>query len=65
MGVDAYNNERVLKFNERNKFKYLYSTEEEEMNELHVDDEEMYTRLMFLDLIHTEILECPEQYRNM
>ena len=63
--VDAYNNERVLKFYERNKFKYLYSTEEEEMNELHVYDEEMYTRLMFLDLIHTEILECPEQYRNM
>lgn len=62
--VDAYNQDRVLKFYERNKFKYLYSTENEERQELHIHEKErMHTRLMFLDLIHTEILDCPEQYR--
>ena len=62
--VDAYNQEKVLKFYERNKFKYLYATEDEEREEMHVcGKEKILTRLMFLDLIHTEILECPKQFR--
>ena len=64
--VDAYNQEKVLNFYERNKFKYLYATECEERMELHIDGEEsLYTRLMFLDLIHTDILECPEKFRAL
>lgn len=33
--------------------------------ELHIPDSEesIYTRLMFLDLIHTEFLECPVEFR--
>lgn len=65
--VDAYNQDYVLEFYKRNKFKFLYSTEEEERKEQHIpeDDISIYTRLMFLDLIHTEILECPEPFRDI
>lgn len=57
--VDAYNKENVLRFYERNKFKFLYLDEEEERREQHVADSEdrLYTRLMFLDLMHTEIID--------
>lgn len=59
--VDAYNKENVLRFYERNKFKYLYATEEQEREEQHFpkDTETLYTRMMFLDLMHTEILASP------
>ena len=58
--VDAYNQPKVLSFYERNKFKYLYATEELERAEQHFPDTSpVYTRLMFLDLLHTQILECP------
>ena len=65
--VDAYNQDNVLNFYKRNKFKFLYSTEEEERKEQHIpeDNISIYTRLMFLDLIHTEILECPEPFQNI
>lgn len=60
--VDAYNKPSVLKFYERNKFKYLYADEETERQEQHIpeDAEKIYTRHMFLDLLHTEILPMPE-----
>lgn len=63
--VDAYNDPKVLNFYIRNGFKYLYADEKEKRTELHIPDSEesIYTRLMFLDLIHTEILECPEEFR--
>jgi len=56
--VDAYNKERVLKFYERNGFKYLYSDERQEREEQHVseDDTELHTRHMFLDVLNTQIL---------
>lgn len=59
--VDAYNKDRVLKFYERNKFKYLYASEEQEREEQHVDvgAEKLYTRHMFLDLMNTQILDKP------
>ncbi len=60
--VDAYNQQRVLRFYERNKFKYLYATEVLEREEQHCPDCDgpIYTRLMFLDLMHTQILDAPE-----
>ena len=59
--VDAYNQDKVLHFYERNKFKYLYATEELERKEQHFPetDNPIYTRLMFLDLMHTQILDYP------
>ena len=58
--VDAYNQPKVLNFYERNKFKYLYATEELERAEQHFPETfPVYTRLMFLDLLHTQILEYP------
>lgn len=59
--VDAYNQSKVLNFYERNKFKYLYATEEQEREEQHfpVGVDSIYTRLMFLDLMHTQILDYP------
>jgi len=59
--VDAYNKPRVLKFYERNKFKYLYADEETERKEQHIPEEDktINTRHMFLDLLHTEILPMP------
>ena len=63
--VDAYNEEKVLSFYVRNGFKYLYTDEAEERTELHMPEsnESIYTRLMFLDLNRTTVLECPEQFR--
>lgn len=58
--VDAYNKDRVLQFYIRNKFKYLYKTEDEECEATHVETgEQLHTRLMFLDLLYTEILDMP------
>ena len=58
--VDAYNQPKVLSFYERNKFKYLYATEELERAEQHFPETSpVYTRLMFLELLHTQILEYP------
>ena len=58
MVVDAYNNERILRFYIRNGFKFLYSDEEQERCELQIDrDERLNTRHMFLDLLNTNILD--------
>lgn len=59
--VDAYNKPRVLNFYERNKFRYLYADEETERKEQRISSnvESLYTRHMFLDLLHTEILSMP------
>jgi hypothetical protein len=54
--VDAYNKPEVLSFYERNGFKYLYATEEDERNATQVDDDYIHTRLMFLDLLHTTLI---------
>lgn len=49
--VDAYNNERTLKFYEKNGFKPLYKTEQEERSFLELNPEEpLETRFMFFDL---------------
>lgn len=49
--VDAYNNERTLHFYERNGFKTLYKTEQEEKEFLKLmPDEPLETRFMFFDL---------------
>ena len=54
--VDAYNKPEVLSFYERNGFKYLYATEEDEINATQVHDNRIKTRLMFLDLLHTTLI---------
>lgn len=54
--VDAYNKPEVLSFYERNGFKYLYATEEDERNATQVNDDNIHTRLMFLDLLHTALV---------
>lgn len=49
--VDAYNNEKTLRFYERNGFKTLYKTEREERDFLHLKaDDPLETRFMFYDL---------------
>lgn len=49
--VDAYNNEKTLHFYEKNGFKYLYKTEQEEREFLALTpDEALETRFMFFDL---------------
>lgn len=49
--VDAYNNEKTLRFYEKNGFKLLYKTEQEERSFLELDaHEELKTRFMFFDL---------------
>ncbi len=49
--VDAYNNDRTLHFYERNGFKTLYKTEQEERDFLDQNPEEsLDTRFMFFDL---------------
>ena len=49
--VDAYNNPRTLHFYEKNGFKLLYKTEQEERDFLELTDEEpLETRFMFFDL---------------
>ena len=49
--VDAYNNEKTLHFYERNGFKPLYKTEEEERTFLGIEPgEQLETRFLFFDL---------------
>lgn len=49
--VDAYNNEKTLHFYEKNGFRLLYKTEQEERDFLAMDTEEpLETRFMFFDL---------------
>lgn len=49
--VDAYNNERTLRFYEKNGFKHLYRTEQEERDFLALSpDKPLETRFMFFDL---------------
>lgn len=49
--VDAYNNPQTLHFYEKNGFKPLYKTEQEERDFLELSDEEsLETRFMFFDL---------------
>lgn len=49
--VDAYNNEKTLHFYEKNGFKPLYKTEQEERDFLELKDgEPLETRFMFFDL---------------
>lgn len=49
--VDAYNNDKTLHFYEKNGFKPLYKTEEEERSFLELNaDEKLETRFMFFDL---------------
>lgn len=49
--VDAYNREDVLRFYEKNGFKYLHRTEEEERSYYHIEeDAPIRTRLMYFDL---------------
>lgn len=49
--VDAYNNEKTIKFYKDNEFKLLYSSEQEERDFLELSDEEkLETRFMFFDL---------------
>ena len=50
--VDAYNSPKVLSFYEKNDFKYLYSTEEEEKATFGLSDgEHLNSRMMYFDLI--------------
>lgn len=52
--VDAYNNENTLRFYEKNGFKLLYRTEQEERDFLEIGPEEpLETRFMFFDLKST------------
>lgn len=49
--VDAYNNEKTLHFYEKNGFKPLYKTEQEERAFLELNPEQpLETRFMFFDL---------------
>lgn len=49
--VDAYNNEKTLHFYEKNGFKPLYKTEQEERSFLELNSEDtLETRFMFFDL---------------
>lgn len=53
MVVDAYNNPMTLHFYEKNGFKPLYKTEQEERDFLKLSPEEkLETRFMFFDLKH-------------
>ena len=48
--VDAYNNPRILSFYERNGFKFLHKSDEEERQYYRIYDNEITTRLMYFDL---------------
>lgn len=49
--VDAYNKDIPLHFYEKNGFQYLFSTEEQEAENLGIETaERLHTRLMFFDL---------------
>ncbi|MDR1780544.1 MAG: GNAT family N-acetyltransferase [Tannerella sp.] len=53
--VDAYNKEGTLKFYEKNGFKYLFSTEQQEKEYIGMAQLiELKTRLMYFDLLNTK-----------
>lgn len=50
--VDAYNNEKTLRYYEKNGFLYLFSSEQQEKNFIGMPkDKELKTRLMYFDLL--------------
>jgi len=50
--VDAYDEERPLRFYEKNHFKFLFTTEAQEREFLKLPvDMQLKTRLMYFDLI--------------
>ena len=52
--VDAYNNERTLKFYESNGFKTVFSSDEQEKEYIGLpQDKELKTKFMYFDLIMT------------
>ena len=52
--VDAYNSQETIAFYEKNDFKMVFSSEQQEKDYLHLDDEmSLSTRLMFYDLMRT------------
>jgi len=50
LAVDSYNNQRTLNFYERNGFKFLFSTEEQEAKTIGLS-QPLNTRYMYFDLI--------------
>lgn len=54
--VDSYNRKESTSYYEKNGFKYLFNTEEEEKEYFHLEKEaKIKTRLMFFDLITLKI----------
>lgn len=52
--VDAYNSKATIAFYEKNDFKMVFSSEQQEKDYRHLDDEmSLSTRLMFYDLMRT------------
>lgn len=52
--VDAYNNERTLRFYESNGFKTIFSSESQEKNHIGLpQDKELKTKFMYFDLMTT------------
>ena len=52
--VDAYNSPATLAFYEKNDFKMIFSSEQQEKDYRHLDHETaLSTRLMFYDLMRT------------
>ena len=52
--VDAYNSPATIAFYEKNDFKMVFSSEQQEKDYRHLDDEmSLSTRLMFYDLMRT------------
>ena len=61
--VDAYNSDIPLAFYKKNGFDFIFSTEEQEKDYRKiVSDEPLRTRLMFFDLILTQVSEVKIQY---
>ncbi|MDE5810022.1 MAG: GNAT family N-acetyltransferase [Muribaculaceae bacterium] len=52
--VDAYNSQETIAFYEKNDFKMVFSSEQQEKDYRHLDDKmSLSTRLMFYDLMRT------------
>ena len=59
--VDAYNEERALRYYEKNGFDCIFSTEEQEINHTGAcEDKPLATRLMYFDLIQLKSDPSPE-----
>ena len=51
--VDAYNKNSILSYYQKNDFSFVFSTEQQEMENLkkkNADDEILHTRQMFFDM---------------